>query len=309
MVGREYNAFGTHLKDGIHANKESETTWEKLRRSTNHTENAKETMGYTALYTLLWLLNAFTLPTQALVKLNVSPKITAECGKTVILNCDVSSSQNGLSIRHLEWFQNHTSFCKVDIEGKITYKQPNSSDFHCEYKHRQLSLIFKRLKPLGSGNSKPYTCKIRSNHGALHAATRVELQECCWIVEGVWTNGRPTCTFRNVYPEGDVHWFHGHHNLSDGSVKQSTTKHVDGGGWLTIHSDLEQNHSGVTYNCSLKSAASGRYIASSLVENPELVQQKARTQVLTNQVRSGVRSQRPMWTIFFVSTLLAVTLK
>ncbi|XP_029288942.1 uncharacterized protein LOC115009102 isoform X2 [Cottoperca gobio] len=215
------------------------------------------TMQYTALHKLLWLLNALILTTQELVKLRVSPRIIAECGKQVTLNCNVSSSRNGLSIKHMEWFQNHTSFCSVDSEGKITNHRHTQSDFHCEYRHGQLSLIFRRVQPLESRNSKPYVCKLQSNNGASHAKTSVELQECCWLVEGVWTNDRPTCTFKNVYPDGDVHWFHGSRNLSDESVKHHTTKHVDEGGWLTIHSYLEQNLSGGPYNCSLKSTTSG----------------------------------------------------
>lgn len=262
-------------------------------------------MEYTALHKLLWLLNAFTLTTQELVKLNVSPKITAECGKHVTLNCYVSSSPNGLSIKHMAWIQNQTSLCSVDEEGKI--KPHSRTDFHCEYKHGHLSLIFKRVRPLESGNSKPYTCKLQSNRGASNAKTIVVIQECCWSFEGVWNEGHPTCTFRHVYPDGDVHWFHGSHNLSDGSVKQHTTKQVDNG-WLTIHSYLEHNLSGVPYNCSLKSTASGRYIASSLVENPDLHAQRVRAQLHTTRARNGVGSQRPMWTFFFVLISLALTL-
>lgn len=111
------------------------------------------------------------------MKLNVSPKITAECGKQVTLNCDVSSSPNGLSIKHMAWIQNQTSLCSVDEEGKI--KPHSRTDFHCEYKHGQLSLIFKRVRPLESGNSKPYTCKLQSNRGASNAKTIVVVQGQC----------------------------------------------------------------------------------------------------------------------------------
>lgn len=141
----------------------------------------------------------------------------------------------------------------------------------------------------------------------LDALLMVFPSECCWSFEGVWNEGHPTCTFRHVYPDGDVHWFHGSHNLSDGSVKQHTTKQVDNG-WLTIHSYLEHNLSGVPYNCSLKSTASGRYIASSLVENPDLHAQRVRAQVHTTRARNGVGSQRPMWKCFFVLISLALTL-
>ncbi|KAF1395054.1 hypothetical protein PFLUV_G00007560 [Perca fluviatilis] len=169
-------------------------------------------MVYTALYTLLWLLTAFVTP-QELVTLSVTPKITAECGKQVTINCNVSSSRHGLSIKHMNWSQNNRSFCSVDNEGNITHHRHTLSHFHCEYKHGQLSLIFKRVQPLESGD---YRCKLQSNQGAKHQYTIVELQECCGIVEGVSTSDGPACTFKYVYPDGDVHWFHGSHHLSDG---------------------------------------------------------------------------------------------
>ncbi|XP_031145386.1 uncharacterized protein LOC116043030 [Sander lucioperca] len=262
-------------------------------------------MGYTALHTLLWLLTAFVLTTQEFVKLNVTPKITAECGKQVTLTCNVSSSRHGLSIKHMNWSQKNRSFCSVDSEGNISHHMHTLSHFHCEYKHGQLSLIFKRVQPLESGD---YRCKLQSNQGAKHQYTRVELQECCGIVEGVSTSGGPACTFKNVYPDGDVHWFHGSHNLSDGSVRQHTTKHVDEGGWLTIHSDLEWKSSTVPYNCSLKSITSGRYITCTSVQNSELLV-ITRSQQHTHLGGNGVGSQGPMWTILCISILLAVTLK
>ena len=128
-------------------------------------------------FVLLYFRIIFVSSSTELVKLNVSPKITAECGKQVTLNCEVSSSPNGLSIKQMAWIQNQTSLCSVDKEGKI--KPHSRSDFHCEYKHGQLSLIFKRVRPLESGNSKPYTCKLQSNRGASDAKTIVEVQGQC----------------------------------------------------------------------------------------------------------------------------------
>uniref|UniRef100_A0A8D0DHE6 Ig-like domain-containing protein n=1 Tax=Sander lucioperca TaxID=283035 RepID=A0A8D0DHE6_SANLU len=110
------------------------------------------------------------------VKLNVTPKITAECGKQVTLTCNVSSSRHGLSIKHMNWSQKNRSFCSVDSEGNISHHMHTLSHFHCEYKHGQLSLIFKRVQPLESGD---YRCKLQSNQGAKHQYTRVELQGQC----------------------------------------------------------------------------------------------------------------------------------
>ncbi|XP_070684639.1 uncharacterized protein [Pempheris klunzingeri] len=258
-------------------------------------------MGFTALHILIWLLTAFTLTTSELLKLSVNPKMTAECGKQVTLNCDVSSSREHLSIKHMEWSQNKTSLCFVDVKGKVI--KPNShdrSDFHCEYQHGQLSLVFQRVQPLECGNSKPYRCKLQSNQGAAHGYTTVELQECCGTVNGDLKGDGPSCTFSHVYPDGDVHWFHGSKNLSDGSLHH-TTKHVDKGGWLTIRSHLRGKSSDVPYNCSLRSTASGRYIESTLVHNPEILSSIRATQ-------SGAGSQGTMRIFLCISVLLAVTL-
>lgn len=112
-----------------------------------------------------------------LVKLSVTPVITAECNQQVTLHCNVSSSQNDLSIKHMKWSQNKMSLCSVDDKGIISTHTHNLSDFHCEYRHGQLSLIFKRVQPLDS--SKPYMCKLQSTGGASHHYTNVTLQGQC----------------------------------------------------------------------------------------------------------------------------------
>ncbi|KAL7403598.1 hypothetical protein ABVT39_002762 [Epinephelus coioides] len=260
------------------------------------------TLEYTPLHTFLWLLTAFTLTTQDLVKLSVTPAITAECNQQVTLHCNVSSSQNDLSIKHMKWSQNKMSLCSVDDKGIISTHTHNLSDFHCEYRHGQLSLIFKGVQPLDS--SEPYICKLQSTGGALHRNTAVTLQECYGKVEGSFTDDGPACTFRNVHPDGDVLWFHDSHNLSH--VKHYTTKQVEEGGWLTIRSYLEQKSSNVPYNCSLKSTKSGRYIASTLVQKRE---SRARAPGYARQGKNGAGSQGPMWTFLFIPILLTVTLK
>lgn len=108
-----------------------------------------------------------------LVSLSVSPDITAECGKPVTLTCNASSSQRELSIKRMEWFQNRTSVCSVNEEGKIRNHAPSTRDSYCQYKHGQLSLTFKSAKPLDRGS---YACKLQSSRGARHKVTKVELQ-------------------------------------------------------------------------------------------------------------------------------------
>lgn len=258
-------------------------------------------MGLTALHTLLWLVTALTLTTQDLMRLSESPKITAECGKRVTLNCNTTSSRRGLSIKQMHWYLNNVPLCSVNNDGNISYSN-HSGDFSCEYTHGQLTLFIGKVQPLESGNTMPYKCKIISNKGVAHKTTIVELQECCSeIVQGVWTDEGPSCTFNHVYPDGDVHWFNGFNKVSNESLHR-TTKQVVQGGWLTIHSYLKHEESDVPFNCSLMSTKSGRYIASTLVH-------KTGVQKTSPQTRNGVRSWRPMRTFFYISILLAVSLK
>nr|XP_046266291.1 uncharacterized protein LOC124070428 [Scatophagus argus]XP_046266300.1 uncharacterized protein LOC124070428 [Scatophagus argus] len=257
------------------------------------------TMGFPILHILLWLLTALALTTQGSGKLNVSTNITAECGKQVTLNCNVTNYQNGLSVKLMAWSRNGT-LCNVDSEGKITTHSGHLQiDFHCEYKHGQLSLILHKVRPLDSGK---YLCKLRSNKGAEHQYTTVKLQECSGTVQGDQTEDHHICTFSHVYPDGNVHWFHGSSNVIDNS-RQKTTKQVDEGGWLTIRSSLARNTSDGPYNCSLMSTQSSRYIAStSFRVMPRSSESKS---VMDSAVRNGVGVR----TFLGISVLLAFTLK
>lgn len=129
--------------------------------------------------------------------------------------------------------------------------------------------------------------------------------ECGGIAEGKLTTMGPVCTFKQVYPDGNVHWFHGSRNLSDGSLKQYTRKSVDEQGWLTIHSYLERNSSHGPYNCSLKSTVSDRYIASMLIQNPE--PQKSTSATHSNGNRGT--AQESTRTLYCLLILLPVIFK
>ncbi|XP_026158251.1 uncharacterized protein LOC113127732 [Mastacembelus armatus] len=263
-------------------------------------------MGFIALH-VLCLLPAFTFTRQEIVKLSASPSITAECGKQVILQCNVSSmSPNELAIKHMGWLQNGKTLCTLNSDGNIAHRRDSLSDFHCEYESQQLSLIFKKLQHLESGDSKPYMCKLQSNQGAAHVYSRVDIQECCGNVEGVLSSKGPVCTFNHVYPDGYVHWFHGSHYLSDESL-QVVTKHMDNEGWMTIRSFLKRESSDVPYNCSLMGTISGRYIASTLVHNSEVLAKGSR--IFTHSNSNSIKSQGPLSIILSISVLLSITLK
>lgn len=218
-------------------------------------------MGLTMLHLLCWLLAACPYSAQELLRVSVSPKVSAVCGQQVVLTCNVSSSQQGLQIRSMEWYQNQISYCSFDKNGEITtHHRQGQSDFRCEYHQERLSLIFEEVRPWQIGNSEPFMCEVKSNKGVKDGKTTVEIQECGYVQGGI-KDGYPTCSFTHVYPGGDVHWFDGSHHLGHGN----TSEHVEDGGWLTIQNYLDQNNPDMTYNCSLRSSRTGRHINSTLV--------------------------------------------
>lgn len=110
-----------------------------------------------------------------LLRLHQNPRISAECGKHVTLNCDVASSREGLSIKRMEWFLNGTSLCTVDKKGEMTTHVVHTiGGFHCMYRDGQLSLVLHKVQPRET-NSK-FTCKMHCNQGVQSMNTAVELQ-------------------------------------------------------------------------------------------------------------------------------------
>ncbi|XP_038127560.1 uncharacterized protein LOC119774224 [Cyprinodon tularosa] len=226
------------------------------------------------LKVLLCLVPAFVFTMQESLKLDVSSEITTECDKPVYLHCN-TSLHNGLSVKRMEWSQGNMSLCSVDSQETITSTQRHfESNFHCSYKDGRLTLVFRKVLPLESG--KPFRCKLQSNKGVAHDYTRLQLQECCRTVEAVMNSHGPSCTFKHAYPDGEVHWYYDSTNISEKSVRHQTAKSIDNHGWMIIRSWLTFNstlerESHKSYNCSLKSSTSGKYIASSLILTPELL--------------------------------------
>lgn len=210
----------------------------------------------TILSTLPWLLITFTFSES--LKLEVSSSIIAECGKPVILHCNISSSLSGLSIKYMEWIQSH-SYCSVDSEGLVTSK--NAEDY-CLYDNGRLSLHFHKWSPYMSESF--YTCKLHSNQGIKYKYTHVKTREQCESVLPEWVFSTPACTFRKVCPVAEVEWFHDSQRITDQSLI-TTERRVEAGGWFTIHSFLNMQDESKLYNCTLRSSSSGRYLASAVI--------------------------------------------
>ncbi|XP_077427123.1 uncharacterized protein LOC144055208 [Vanacampus margaritifer] len=229
--------------------------------------------------------------------------VTADCGKPVEINCNVSTRSGGLSVKHMEWSQNHKPLCQVNKDGELHHSKNTKSDFRCEYRKDQLSLIFTKVQPEDSGALNRYMCKVHSNQGMSHGYSWIELQECCGAVKGVLSKDGPVCTFSGVYADGDVVW--SSQNQSEGPVRHNTFKSVEEGGWLTIRSQLEGNPTGA-FNCTLMSIGSGRQIACNSSDAEFLGGYGLKPQGFTGNVGNDVGSLHPSLTFLLISTLLVV---
>eukprot|EP00063_Salmo_salar_P012063 XP_013986898.1 PREDICTED: uncharacterized protein LOC106564917 [Salmo salar] len=224
---------------------------------------------FTQQTVILWLRVAVTLsntePTAELVKLSTVDSLIVPCHQSVTLQCRISTFEEGLSIYHLAWvLQDGKYLCDVNATGVMrTHPGNTPSAMECSYTPQtQLSLTLLQVQPLEQGK---YLCKLRSNHGVKETTTTVKLQECYREAQPSISDEGPTCTFTEVYPDGEVHWFQGPNNVTgDPKIK---TKQVKDGKFLTITSSLNRKTvSGEgAYNCSLWIPSTGAYLTSSLV--------------------------------------------
>lgn len=107
-----------------------------------------------------------------MVQLRAAPVLHAECGTDVSLKCEVSSPKQGLSVKYLGWSLNAAPLCFLTENSPINQSE-SLRRFHCMYSHGHLSLVLHNAQPRDGGN---YACKLRSNKGTAHAATRVEFK-------------------------------------------------------------------------------------------------------------------------------------
>lgn len=126
------------------------------------------------------------------------------------------------------------------------------------------------------------------------------LSECCGKVQSVLTDTASVCTFNHVHPGGDVHWFHGSHNVTERFLNHThTSRYMDEKGWWTIVSFL-QSSLYTPFTCSLMSTKSGRYLASALVQSSTTQSQKA------THTTNGGGVLTPASTLLCILILLAI---
>ncbi|CAL8332020.1 unnamed protein product [Lota lota] len=185
----------------------------------------------------LWVLSAAVQTTQASPGLSVSPNVTATCGQSVTLHCEVSSDQDDMIVKHLSWINNTTALCSVENDN-LTDEHP-TRDVECFYADKSLNVTFLQPSPQQSRVVDEYMCKLRSTHGFVTKRTWVQFKECIERVEATSIAEVRKCTFEGVLPDRELHWSNGHTRLTEKNPMFETRESVDKECCLTIISSLQ----------------------------------------------------------------------
>ncbi|XP_030208579.1 uncharacterized protein LOC115541006 isoform X1 [Gadus morhua] len=222
-------------------------------------------MGVKDVLVNLWVLSAAVQIRHASTGLSVSPNVTATCGQSVTLHCNVSSNQ-GL-VYHLSWIKDNITLCKVKDDHLVDDEQP-TSDVECRYANKSMFVTFRQTsKEQQERALDEYICKLRSYQGPAIKKTWVELKgqrpvECIQRVDQIRTAEVPTCSFTGVRHDGDVHWYREDARLTEDDAVIEKKESVDKECCLTIISSLKpKKDSTGPYTCSLWNSQSQNYTA------------------------------------------------
>ena len=104
----------------------------------------------------------------------MSPNVTATCGQSVTLHCNVSSNQG--RVYHLSWIKDNITLCKVKDDHLVDDEQP-TSDVECRYANKSMFVTFRQTsKEQQERALDEYICKLRSYQGPAIKKTWVELK-------------------------------------------------------------------------------------------------------------------------------------
>ncbi|XP_059903330.1 uncharacterized protein LOC132454143 isoform X2 [Gadus macrocephalus] len=208
----------------------------------------------------LWVLSAAVQIRHASTGLSVSPNVTATCGQSVTLHCNVSSNQG--EVYHLSWIKDNNTLCKVEKDHLVVDEQP-TSDVECRYANKSMFVTFRQTsKEQQERALDEYICKLRSYRGPSSKKTWVELKECIQRVDQIGTAEVSTCSFTGLRHDGDVHWYREDARLTEDDAVIEKKESVDKECCLTIDSSLKpKKDSTGPYTCSLWNRQSQNYTA------------------------------------------------
>uniref|UniRef100_W5N796 Ig-like domain-containing protein n=1 Tax=Lepisosteus oculatus TaxID=7918 RepID=W5N796_LEPOC len=157
------------------------------------------------------------------VDLVVKDKMTAKYDNRITLNCSISSKED-LGDVEISWvhFENNDILCNYNSKDERATHHQRAA---CTFGDLQLSLTLHRFLPSDEGM---YICKLRSKAGMKHTNTTVQLQDQFSRFQYAQSSSQRTCTFYEVYPQGEVHWFDEDRNVTEDVVYSSSNKTKNG---------------------------------------------------------------------------------
>ncbi|KAJ0058397.1 hypothetical protein NL108_013883 [Boleophthalmus pectinirostris] len=199
------------------------------------------------LFGILCLLS--TLSKADAMEMYTVPKVLAQCGWNLTLNCDITA-KGALDIKRFLWME------KKEI-CEYTQKIQNGTDFECRRlsytypagKIYNYSLTIFNIQPKHKGT---YHCKLGSKEGTMNGKTILRVQNCAGNSSTSVSTTVGSCTFKDVYPEPIIFWNQGYDNLTH--LAETTVTLNETTGLYTAVSTLKLKKDPSIpyhYNCSL----------------------------------------------------------
>ncbi|XP_014827590.1 PREDICTED: uncharacterized protein LOC106906709 isoform X1 [Poecilia mexicana] len=214
---------------------------------------------------IFWFILAVSISVSQYKHLDTEPKVFKTCGENVTLNCNASEAKlKDSKIFKFDWQHKSKTLCQ--------YMNNTSTDkIKCNFTNTTsqltLSLTILNIIPSDDGN---YHCKLHSGGGIANGQSHLKVGDCF----GKPGKDTPSdqCSFEEVFPIADIHWFQGDVNLTDGT---ETKQNVDDKGYFTVQSTAptERGNQSQPYNCSLWMPSLNKYISSRMVSSGSTTQQ------------------------------------
>ncbi|XP_032443797.1 uncharacterized protein LOC116735802 [Xiphophorus hellerii] len=213
---------------------------------------------------IFWFTLAVSISVSQCKQLDTESNVNRTCGENVTLNCSASVAMlKGSKVVKFDWQHKNTTLCQYMNNTSTSKIQCNFTNTTSEL---TLSLTILNIIPSDEG---VYHCKLHSLGAHANGQSHLSVGDC------FGKPGKDTppdqCSFDEVYPIADIHWFQGDVNLTDGT---ETKQSVDDKGYFTVQSraPTEKGTQKLPYNCSLWMPSRNTYISSRLVSSGSAAQ-------------------------------------
>ncbi|XP_008414875.1 uncharacterized protein LOC103469137 [Poecilia reticulata] len=214
---------------------------------------------------IFWFTLAVSISVSQCRQLDTEPKVSRTCGENVTLTCNASVAMlKDSKIVKFDWQHKNTTLCQYTNNTSTDKIQCNFTNTTSQL---TLSLTIIDITPSDEG---VYHCKLHSVGGSANGQSHLRVGDCFRKPGKDIPSDK--CSFEEVYPIADIHWFQGDVNLTGGT---ETKQNVDDKGYFTVESTAptEKGNQRQPYNCSLWMPSLNKYISSRMVSSGSTTQQ------------------------------------